>query len=843
MRKVVTREKPDVAGKPVDCITLSKLAFMIAFDTDQYKSTDMIELAILNALRQLSTSRDSKSRIRDFVVLSGTMTNRIGVNLLSICLPERVSVKVTKHFFAALRPFKYADAGTYPLLDFSLKPFCRYSNGKLIVYTDTSSNIGWLPSKFNSIRNWGVDWETRSAELIQPAINNRSHTGLIPKALFPKKPKNGKHTLEDYQRLGHALDLILLSHPREWTEVFKGAPFGYKQLRSFCINQLGIEVIEDQLPGNCSSLLRVGRPSPDQGEMSARVSIRINSSVPAQTKYVALAHELAHYRLHFPWMLVCSLALDCSLQNPEVVLILKNLLLKREALAQQLEIQADYYSSYFLVSPMADNLAIITDNMMIAGRSPTPEELAWNFLTPFFPNEDLGAGTWKEHEVRTRHATQALTRFLQDVTPTSLLDRYFGAMVRRIRREYHFVFDDSLNSQIMELAELLAFTGIDQESKTHLQELITFKVKSEGWRRPTSTEEFMSWVSELAQSYFGLATEVSLKSLLPEEIREGDFICPIAILVGSDSSASQPRDKLALLPGMSGELVATADEWIARLPDRGLIIAEVSRKLLESITLDAGDVRTLILIPTPWNLEMSPNRDWYAVGVSASAEMIEMPKDRPVGTLNEWVRYCALHGFGLKLERLSEAQIRDLERISLVDPDLSMAILSVAKDSHDVDLMIEKVKTAKSLDSLPWEREDYFKTDRWEWKQMFGSDGRGVLDAQRYTERILQDCMWGGLFDKGFWKMMFKANEILKLHKIPASIHQETLEGIRNFIVDQELCGDFDRWFDCNSCGRLFMPKLNRDYVRLTVEVEKVLCDECGGQCEEYKETSNEDFA
>ena len=303
MKKITTRQKPDVAGKPVDLIEVAKLAFMIGFDVSQLSSPDDIEFAALEALQQLTASHDKQTRSRDFAVLLGTMTNRLGIDLLSVCLPERISAKLVRYFDDALRPFERVDTGTYPTMDFSLRALARYIDGKIIVYTDASSPAGLLPSEFEKIKTWDCEWETRSAELHLPTSSASLRYNPIPESLSPPAPVLGRHSLEDYDRLSEALDSLLLPMPQSLKEAFSKAPFGYQNLRSFCAKHLGISIHEDDLPGNCAAALRVGRPYPTESGTGARITIRVNRSLPPATKYVALAHDLAHYRLHFPWLL------------------------------------------------------------------------------------------------------------------------------------------------------------------------------------------------------------------------------------------------------------------------------------------------------------------------------------------------------------------------------------------------------------------------------------------------------------------------------------------------------------------------------------------------------------
>jgi len=152
MKKVVTLQKPDIKGKLVDKIQIPKNSFMLVFDSDKEASIEDIKIGCFKALYKISQSNKKRLRERDFVVITGTKTNRVGIRVFSICLPEGISSEVANAFYNAFNRFHIIDAGTYPFRDLSSKPLGRYSHGKLISYTSPTADKGWLPQYLETIK-------------------------------------------------------------------------------------------------------------------------------------------------------------------------------------------------------------------------------------------------------------------------------------------------------------------------------------------------------------------------------------------------------------------------------------------------------------------------------------------------------------------------------------------------------------------------------------------------------------------------------------------------------------------------------------------------------------------
>ena len=822
MWKINPDSKPDIKGKIRDIVELPELARMIYFDINQYPVVDDARLAALQALRQIGESNNTGIRLRDFVVLTGTMQNSLEENLFSLCLPEGISMAIVQFFFDALEPLCAWDYGVYPLNDLLLEPFARYINGKIIIYTDTTSPPEWLPPIFEPIKFWGIEWETRSAYL-ETVIKSPAHRPLyhsIPESNLTEKPPGERHTFEDHARLSATLDKIVFPWSSKKLDMLRNSPpFGYKQLRDLCIHHLGITIQEDDLEG-ISGILHVGRPYIDEmGIISARVNIRIDYSLPTDTKYVVLAHELAHYRLHFPWLLASSLAFHLSLRAPETVVILSNLLKKQEAIGQKLEHQADIYSSYFLLHRLYDGFDKAPEILSINYRRPMVQELIWHELIPFFPDDSVVPFSWRQYKFRSHRATTSWLRLAFGAPPAILLERYFAAVLERIQfKDMQTLLGHDTADDAFELINLLNTLAAESpDLRANMREFIDARVKSEEWQQPASIEEFIASFQEITQAYLGLSPKTSLEVVLPKNIGTPP-ICPVTVLVPLSQNTKEKR--FVALPGMSPISAATREEWIERLPYQGLVIADLSQKTLEALKRDSFDVPSLGLIPTAWNLEMKPDGDWYGAAILQFGKYVEFSRPHMADTVKKWAIFCTERGLRLTFEKLSKSQVEDLQRLKLVNPDLAWQILDQAKNAQEIEVMLTQVKAVLSLDVLPWEKEDYFE---------------GSTNADDYAMRILSDCIEGGLFDGHFWTTMFQAEKILKKHKLQSAIQQETLELIREALVDNELCGSFDPWFKCDSCGKEFMPILNQEYVQSTLSLKKFLCRKCNSYCTEHK--------
>jgi hypothetical protein len=88
---------------------------------------------------------------------------------------------------------------------------------------------------------------------------------------------------------------------------------------------------------------------------------------------------------------------------------------------------------------------------------------------------------------------------------------------------------------------------------------------------------------------------------------------------------------------------------------------------------------------------------------------------------------------------------------------------------------------------------------------------------------------------------MFQSDDILKAHAIPTGVREEALERIRDYLVDHEICGDFNRWFECQNCERSFLPELEKEYVQDTVRTRKILCSQCCELCVEQDSEDDDD--
>jgi len=510
------------------------------------------------------------------------------------------------------------------------------------------------------------------------------------------------------------------------------------------------------------------------------------------------------------------MAFNLALKAPEIVVVLRNILSQNEKMAEELEQQADLYSSYFLFHAAYDFVDTVPKHVFLSTRNITPQEIIWDLLTCFFPYENIGRFSWKEYEARSQRAMETWLRFSFGADSRSLLERYFVAMMKRVayKQDIWSIFGHDSRQDAAELVYL--FGSLSQKSsdqRSQLRKLLNDKIRTEQWHYPTSMEEFQSWFVEQALAYLGPEARDSIEIILPTQKTGMETICPVTVLVPSihDLSAGV-ENKLVPLPGMSPIIAAKREEWMIRLPDHLLLIARLPQKSLRILENDAVDVARLVLLPTLDNLNMRSDRDWYGAADCLGGRMIELPKPHIAGTLEEWAIYCTQHCLRPEFQKLDKSQVKELLRIKLVEPDFAFQILKSATSAQEVDRMIRHVKRVLPLGLLPWEKENYFGSCK---------------NASDYAVRILQECADGRLLDKDFWDFIFKVEKIFKTHKIPPNTRLAAIEIIREELIDKEIFGFFEWVFQCNKCGRSFIPRITQKYVKSTLTKKRVLCCDC----------------
>lgn len=403
-----TRSTRDIGGKDVDVIPVPSQVFGIFF-ADRGELRDELRSATMDALRHIAASPNRRLRERDFVVWVGTFTNRIGLDLAVLGLPDGVALAVAESFYATVPP--YTDLGSYPWRDCSAVPYFRYDHGVVIEYASPAAP--------------GVDHQgdivARGFEL---ADGSQKRPTTAPITSFPSLRASKLHSIDTW--------LVTNEQIVKWISALEGA-VSFTGLRKICTNYFGLSVFLEPRPEIVRlGSIRTGLISPS-GECEVRILIA--SSLPAELKRVVLAHELAHYALHFPLVYGAQLVEEISWDIPELQLVYRSILASRFRRGlHDLEEDADRFAAHCLIPPMYLPLGRMASVTLEMGRQPTGAELAWRFLQPLFPESGLTTYSWRNWDEMLSRAQREMA-FVKDLSIAEADDLYLRMLLATLENE------------------------------------------------------------------------------------------------------------------------------------------------------------------------------------------------------------------------------------------------------------------------------------------------------------------------------------------------------------------------------------------------------------------------
>lgn len=373
------REEVDPKGRKVDLFPKVDLVnnFIFNHATDNYISDYLPK--IIDRLMDIRGSGNKRVRERSFPVWIGRTTNRLDMDMVCISLPHPILSRVDHYFWEAYyKDENYLETGLYKLRDVQGVPICRYDYGKIILYILPFENPDWL----KKMRQYypSEDFELRSWQKVEKEKKDNPYS-------TPPKPNFKADQYHDLKSWNENRANII-EYLRTLT-----APMGYAKLKRIAQDYFGISVVNESLPGfykygclRLSWLLEKDKVG---------VRILINKHLHHKLKYIVLAHEICHYVLHFPLLLLGQMVEEGSWKIPELEWYFRrrsdHFFGKNN---YQLELDANQLASFFLIPAWMFPMKNITSIILEGGRKPSPTEMIWRFLQPLFPDTDDKEYSW-----------------------------------------------------------------------------------------------------------------------------------------------------------------------------------------------------------------------------------------------------------------------------------------------------------------------------------------------------------------------------------------------------------------------------------------------------------------
>jgi hypothetical protein len=425
---VERRALPDPASKPVDRHITPALGIMLTYHERGAPSRDKFLEIVLARMRRVRASTVKRVRDRDFSVWYGRFTSSYGDDLVALILPDELDIRVYRCFADLTRLPAFVEQGTGAPADAHAAPLARYEHGALVAYLP--------PTRAGDLRDDEV--EARSASVQAPSTPSPRHVLAVPNYVAPRR-----HDLDSWKE-AHAAALRWV-----WD---CGAPGTYGRLRQIVDASFGVTVCEHPaLPNGGFGMLQTSWMDVQE---TVPVKILIRADLARDLKYVVLAHEFAHFVLHFPVIRQAQQFEDVARVVPEITLLLAQSV-ERHLLRDTMELHADVFASNLLIPAQVDFrrwAEFITE-----GHAPvSAEEYAWRYLTKLFPDTAGRPDGWSEyHEMREMARLDIAT--VRQHAPERLFEQMLRAMVFRIgggTEELSKTVGSAMGAVIIDMEEL-----------------------------------------------------------------------------------------------------------------------------------------------------------------------------------------------------------------------------------------------------------------------------------------------------------------------------------------------------------------------------------------------------
>jgi hypothetical protein len=447
-----TRITRDVSGRQVDVYPAAEDTRLSVLLLDTRRANESLLRYDVFAVMNSISMCESRLRNRDFPVYlckwTGGGRRRVGIGLPSI-FPTKLHLM----FQGLIR----ADIGIIEIgeglaFDVGAQPFMLYNHGKLIAYGDPFDGIPICPDD---------RIEIRSAEFKAPAPKKAGRFPL-PKIRWSAPER---HSVETWQEIRQDILKFIWS---------TRGPGTFLSLRREMKEQFGIavKVLPTSVAGQqgWTSAGWVSRENQD-----CTVTVYVNKDLPDQAKYVVLAHELAHYAVHFPVLLAGRITEQVSWLVPHAGCLFRNAYERYLGTGEQLEEQADLLAVHLLVPPRNSAVAMSRFVSVAGGQAPYGDDrisadvVTWIQLTDLFPERSSVRYSWHNYNEMVEVAEReiAWARSPEAANDATLYGRMLCAALRRedpdakrkSQRINRAIFD--FWEQIDDVSELFAVCGQD----------------------------------------------------------------------------------------------------------------------------------------------------------------------------------------------------------------------------------------------------------------------------------------------------------------------------------------------------------------------------------------------
>ncbi|WP_157017390.1 ImmA/IrrE family metallo-endopeptidase [Cryptosporangium arvum] len=407
-RKIELRPTRDPGEKSVDLITQVEYVSTIVLDAIGENQKAAVSNTLIGTMRELR-GRSKRFVDRDYAVWYGEVENH-GEKFACIGLPERFDADLHIYYQRALRRagWNIRAIHRYLVSDMDAEPILRWDRGRIIAY---KLGLDEATGEF------GPDVEERSCEIRSRPTRSNVRTPPAPATFRASEV----HSFESWDQLRREI-VAYVGHLT--------APSSYAGLRRFVTEHCGIGVVEVKNAGIDSfayGLTQAGWIDDD----GCGVRVLIQSALTTAHKHAVLAHELAHYVLHFPILYLRQLIEQASWSDARFESAYTEAYSEAFPNPPDIEADASYFASYLLVPRWVNEefASLVWEE----NRSPTAYELAWRFLQPLLAADD-GQPGWQSLE-RVRGESAGEKSVWSDLNAQGLDDLYATMVAALAGRE------------------------------------------------------------------------------------------------------------------------------------------------------------------------------------------------------------------------------------------------------------------------------------------------------------------------------------------------------------------------------------------------------------------------